>query len=160
MKGPSVAGVTKARVREVVYFKKLKAIKQLVLLLDLTEGDVDLDGDIPADLKVKYPEANLRSVLGHKTYAREADIRTEEGQTWKYMGTDSKSGDWPLSLERRLVIGRFVKFFREIYQLTNHNATTFCVPIIPRHCLPLDLCKSLSFMSPNLRLRTERREIH
>ena len=54
---------------------------------------------------------------------RKIDIRTEEGQSWKYMGTDSKSGDWPLSMERRLVIGQFGKFFREICQLTNHHRT-------------------------------------
>ena len=65
------------------------------------------------------------------------------------MGTDSKSGDWSLSMERRLVIGRFGKFSREICQLTNHHAelkwpvTTFRVPIILRDWLPLGATKHL-----------------
>ena len=83
------------------------------------------------------------SVVGTLAGARKIDIKTEEGQSRKYMGADSKSGDWPLSPVRRLVIGRFRIFFREIHKLTNHHAehqwavTAVRVPVIMRDWLPL-----------------------
>ena len=46
--------VLKSKVKEVVYFKKLKAIKQLVLLLDLSQGDMDDVDNIPEDLRYDF----------------------------------------------------------------------------------------------------------
>ena len=46
--------VPKSKVKEVVYFKKLKAIKQLVLLLDLSQGDMDDVDNIPEDLRYDF----------------------------------------------------------------------------------------------------------
>ena len=51
MKDSSISPRTKSKVKEVVYFKKLKAIKQLVLLLDLGQGDVEGLENIPEDLR-------------------------------------------------------------------------------------------------------------
>ena len=54
MKDSSISPRTKSKVKEVVYFKKLKAIKQLVLMLDLGQGDVEGLENIPEDLRYEH----------------------------------------------------------------------------------------------------------
>merc|ERR1719245_123167 len=52
MKDSSISPRTKSKVKEAIYFKKLKAIKQIVLLLDLREDEIIEDPDsIPEDLR-------------------------------------------------------------------------------------------------------------
>ena len=78
MKNSSISPRTKSKVKEVVYFKKLKAIKQLVLLLDLGQEEIIDDPDnVPEDLRhhIFDDSDSVIEVRGHQRGRSSSDQR-------------------------------------------------------------------------------------
>lgn len=95
MRDSSVEKSTKLKVKEVVYFKKLKAVKQLVMLLDLTEEDVGISENTPEDLRLEHrssvipkyrPHIITCSLFPGGTYLEAQRLRSHSVPTTAHVG--------------------------------------------------------------------------